>query len=470
MYFCNVMGVNNINIKLKILLIVFLSTMFSGCVKNTPNDCTYFGGKIINPKSDNVVLYKNEIPLDTFFLDKNNSFLGEIPKLHEGLYNFKHGNEEQYIYLNPKDSLLIRLNTWNFDETLVFSGIGAERNNLLIDSFLESEKDRKVFYEYYNLTPPEFNSKIIQAEKVKLDRYNDYVSNHPEESDKFKNIFKIALTYPLYSKVENYPLARSTKSDISENLDFSKYFYKHRDHITLDNDSLMYFYAYRNYVLNHLYNKVNALGYDINSNEFTVNLLKTISTDLNDENSKNSMLRKIFIRHFYWNSSKTINKNTVDTFLKYNTNSNDKKLIINLTSDAEKIKEGTLLEDFKITDYNKTQRSIKKLTKNKKSVLYFWNPKYIGKDFIARRIQYFSEKYPDLRFIGIKINGDNKDRILKLDIKSQYYLELSSKANTFLTSQIPRTILINNKGIVVNSYASLSSRNIFNQIDRLANN
>ena len=462
------MGFLTKNFKLKILIIVFLVAIVTGCDTKPTGNSTYFGGNIINPKSDHVVLYKNEIPIDTFFLDKNNSFLGEIPSLHEGLYNFKHGEEEQYIYLNPKDSLLIRLNTWRFDETLVFSGVGAERNNLLIDSFLESEKDRKVFMKYYDLSPSDFNSKINQAEKLKLDRYEDYVSKHPNETDKFKHIFKIALTYPLYSKVENYPLARSAKSDSNGNLEVDDYFYKHREQIALDNDSLMYFYAYRNYVLNNLYNRVNALGYDINSNEFTIHLLKSISSELNDENSKNSMMRKTFIRHFYWNSSKSINKNTVDTFLKYNTNSTDKNLILNLTSDTEKVNEGALLEDFYITDYNKTRRSVKRLIKNKNTVLYFWNPKFIGKDFIASRIQYFSEKYPNLKFIGVKINGDNKDRIYKLDIKSQYYLESSSKANIFLTSQIPRTILINKKGIVTNSFASLSSRNIFNQIDQLA--
>ena len=182
------------------------------------------------------------------------------------------------------------------------------------------------------------------------------------------------------------------------------------------------------------------------------------------------MLRKIFIRHFYWNSLNTINKNTVDTFLKCNTDSIDKKLIINLTLDVDKIKEGSFLEDFNITDYNKTQRSVNKLIKNENSVLYFWNPKYIGKDLIAKRIQYFSEKHPNLKFIGVKINGDYKDRIYKLDIKSQYYLEKTSKAHTFLTSQIPRTILINKKGVVVNSYASLSSRKIFKQIEDLAKN
>ena len=468
MYFCKRMRVYS-NFGQSIVFILLVSiTVLLGCNHAPVCNSTYFGGKIINPKSNCIILFENEIPLDTFYLDKNNTFLGEIPSLHEGLFNFKHGNEQQYIYLEPKDSLLIRLNTWNFDETLVFSGKGAERNNLLIDSFLESEKERRIFYQYYDLPPTEFSAKVSQVEKVKLDRYNDYINNHPEESDKFNDILKTALTFPLYSKVENYPLAHSAKINHDEHSVINEDFYKHREFISLDNDSLMFFYAYRDYVLSNLYNKVNSLGYDLNSDEFTVNLLKAISAELNDENSRNSMLRKIFIRHFYWKSSRNINKNIVNTYLDLSTNLQDKKLIVNLTSDVKKIVEGELLNDFKIIDYNKSHKSIRRLIKNKKSVLYFWNPEYIGKDFIASRIQYLSEKYPDLKFIGVKIYDDNKERIFKLDIKSQYYLESNSKANSFLTSQLPRTILINKKGVVVNSYASLSSRNIFNQIEELA--
>ena len=468
MYFCIRMRVYS-NFSQSIALIILVSiTVLLGCNNSQVCNSTYFGGKIINPKSNCIILFENEIPLDTFYLDKNNTFLGEIPSLHEGLFNFKHGNEQQYIYLQPKDSLLIRLNTWDFDETLVFSGKGAERNNLLIDSFLESERERRIFFQYYDLSPTEFSAKVSQVEKVKLDRYNDYINNHPEESDKFNDILKTALTFPLYSKVENYPLAHSAKINHDEHSVINKDFYKHREYISLDNDSLMFFYAYRDYVLSNLYNKVNSLGYDLNSDEFTVNLLKEISIELNDENSRNSMLRKIFIRHFYWKSSRKINENIVNTYFDLTTNLEDKKLMLNLTTDVKKIEEGELLNDFKIIDYNKSHKSIRRLIKNKKSVLYFWNPEFIGKDFIASKIQYLSEKYPDLEFIGVRIYDDNKERIFKLDIKSQYYLESNSKANSFLTSQLPRTILINKKGIVVNSYASLSSRKIFNQIEELA--
>ena len=140
------MGIfTNINISNKLLALVSIS-VFIGCESKTVCNSTYFGGKIINPKTNHVVLFENETPIDTFYLDNKNSFLGEITSLNEGLFYFKHGNENQYVYLEPKDSLLIRLNTWNFDETLVFSGKGAEKNNLLIEAQdnLASFKDRNL--------------------------------------------------------------------------------------------------------------------------------------------------------------------------------------------------------------------------------------------------------------------------------------------------------------------------------------
>ena len=213
---------------------------------------------------------------------------------------------------------------------------------------------------------------------------------------------------------------------------------------------------------------MNSLGYEISSDEFTVRLLKTIATELNNRNSINSMLRQTVMTHFYRNSSNYINEEAFSTYLKLSSNKDDKKLVTNLIIDTKKIKEGVILQDFDITDYNRTKRSITSLIKNKNTVLYFWNPEFTSKDFIASRIQYLSKKHTGIKFIGIKIIGDYKDRIHKLDIKSQYYLELDSKANLFLTSKMPRTILINKKGFVTNGFASLSSRKIYKQIEKLA--
>ena len=127
---------------IKYLIPLLLVTLI-GCKNSDNQKPTYFGGKIINPKSDFVILSDNYEFKDTIPLNKNNTFLGNYTNIKEGLYIFYHGNEHQYVFLQPSDSTLIRLNTWDFDESLVFSGSNAEKNNLLIEAFLQYEQDEK---------------------------------------------------------------------------------------------------------------------------------------------------------------------------------------------------------------------------------------------------------------------------------------------------------------------------------------
>ncbi len=117
------------------------------------DDATYFGGQIINPKSSKVYFLKNDKYLDSASLDKNNKFLFKFDKLTPGLYTFSHGNEYQYVYLEQKDSIILRLNTWDFDESLAFIGKGAERNNFLMSLFLYEEDEDRLFRPFYLLPP-----------------------------------------------------------------------------------------------------------------------------------------------------------------------------------------------------------------------------------------------------------------------------------------------------------------------------
>ena len=152
---------------LKYCLSIFIVTTFISCNKDVIN-ATYFGGKIKNPKSNHVVLFNiNNKVIDTLFLNDKNTFLGKYDSLPEGLYHFEHGPENQFIYIEPNDSLLIRLNTWDFDETLVFSGIGAEKNNTLISAYLDMEKEGKEFYSFYQLPPIKFKQKTTELLQIK---------------------------------------------------------------------------------------------------------------------------------------------------------------------------------------------------------------------------------------------------------------------------------------------------------------
>ena len=103
----------------------------------------------------------------------------------------------------------------------------------------------------------------------------------------------------MYTKVENYPMAHSVKMNDDVYDKIGDDFYKHRDQVTLNQDSIMNFYAYRDFIVSNLYNKAYSSGYQISTNEFTSNLLETIAMEIKNENTRNLMLRKTAISYFF---------------------------------------------------------------------------------------------------------------------------------------------------------------------------
>lgn len=460
-------------VKIKSLFLCITLLVVIGCNSNKISEGSYFGGKIINPKSDHVVLYSMDRVIDTFFLDKNNRFLKKLDKLNEGLYYFIHGIENQHIYLEPKDSLILRINSWDFDESLVYTGRGAERNNILIDCFLEDEKDKVTFYEYYKLNPENFKYKLDSIISKKLITYQNYLESHPEETDGFKEVLKVALTYPVFARAEKYPLLNARYSDTNEYPILSDNFYNYRNNIDITKDSLMYYRPYSQYIRNYLYNQTYALGHQPTKNRyatnFTVDLLKTIGETLKSESSRNAFLKQTVISHFYNNSSCKIDNEPFNEFFKLSTNKHDLLVVKNLLNDTRAVSRNKQIPNFKVTDYLNNKSDIKKLIKGENTFIFFWNDTYVSQSYLTSRINYLKNSYPNIHFILIKIDGKKSDRIETLDIKNQYYLDTQSEAHQFLTSKMPRSILINNDGKVVNGYASISSYNVKKYLEDLNN-
>ncbi|HFS67210.1 MAG TPA: hypothetical protein ENK67_03265, partial [Flavobacteriia bacterium] len=129
-----------------------------GCNKKKVSTA-YFTGQIVNPKEKQLHLYKKNKEIKNVVLNNEHNFHIKLDSVKGDLYTFKHGNELQYIYLSPNDSLVMRLNTWDFDESLIFSGKGAIKNNFLMHLFLENEKQEKLFYSYSTLNEEDFLKK-----------------------------------------------------------------------------------------------------------------------------------------------------------------------------------------------------------------------------------------------------------------------------------------------------------------------
>ena len=446
--------------------------LLAGCAPEKSSNATYFGGKIINPKTNFVILYNKEKVVDTLFLNEHNKFFGKYENLGKGFYHFEHGNEYQNIYLVPNDSILIRLNTWDFDETLVFSGIGAEKNNILIDCFLESEREYKneKLYSFYALDSKNFKEKMDSVLIIKQEKMDDFTAKNTAVNDDYLEVLKVATKYPIYTRFEKYARIHRKMNRLSSNPILGNTFYDYRKDTDINKVHLMYMETYSSYVVHRLYNDVYAQGTDVSSKEFTTKLLNSINQNIKSEPHRNVFLKRATLNEFQSNSSCAYNKKSFDAFVQLSSNEKDKDFFKRLINDIKTLHGGSKLTDFNVTDYLNTKRSIKELTKNKNSVVYFWNPKYIDEYSLVMRLRYLTKRFPNVKFIGVKIAHINNDHVKGIDIKSQYYLESDSDAQLFLTSKSPRTLLINKKGKIVNGFATITSYKFNKQVEYLQKN
>lgn len=442
-------------------LLLILSILLANCASKDKDNYTYFGGKIINPKSDFVLLYKKHKLIDSIKLTNKNTFMSKLKNIKPGLYFFKHGLEHQYVYLEPKDSLLIRLNTWGFDESLVFSGTSSEKNNVLIETFSQNEEDDKEFLEYYKLNTKEFKRKIDSTKQEKDKILTEFKHNNPNLSKDFITILDIALTYPVYTKSENFVRENSIKT-IPEIIDNS--FLSHRKESSINKDSLMFYIPYRNYVYAHLYSDIFKKQLKKNSNAFTIALLKNINSKITSEKQRNRLLKHITTRDFYNRSNGNINKETFDIYFSLSTNEKDKKIIKDLIQDIKKIKKSEKTPSFTLRKANGELTEIETLIKDKKTLIYFKGKTKCSDEWLSSRLNYLIKKNKNTQFL---IVNNNDQFIHKLNIEYQYSLNKESKAYNFLNCRFPRVLLINKKGFIENSFASLSSDKIEKQISDL---
>lgn len=457
------------NTLLKYIFLLAPFIFISSCTPTNKDAISYFGGKIINPKSGFVLLYHEDALIDSLTLDKEDTFIGSYKNFKEGLYSFKHGNEHQYVYFEPKDSILIRLNTWDFDETLVFSGLGAHKNNILIDWFLEGEREYKNadLLNMFRLKPTIFKSKMDSLLNVRQQKIDLFKADNNDLPKEYLMVLDIIVNYPIYIRFEEYPMYQKHYNQTKYFPEIAPDFYNFRKNININNHSLKYFSPLNNYITYRLYNTTYKKGFSSNSNEFTEALLNTIAENITDEKLKNIFLYKMLLNNFLNKSSCNLNKNNFNTYFKLSSDIEGKKQAQKILNDVKNLHAGEMLEDFKITDYLKTKRSVQKITKNKNSVVYFWNPTYISNARLIKRTDYLIKKFPKVNFILVKITDIDSDYVHGIDIKKQYYLEDSSKANHFLTCKIPRALLINEKGSIVNGYANISSPLFNKQVEKL---
>jgi thiol-disulfide isomerase/thioredoxin len=104
-------------------------------------------GKITNPTGDKIFVFERKIEnnrmtikyLDSATLSADGAFVLKTTVDKTTKLVFSDGNEQMEMLLSPSDNMELTLNTKYFDETMRYTGVGAEKNNAIVALYLIEE-------------------------------------------------------------------------------------------------------------------------------------------------------------------------------------------------------------------------------------------------------------------------------------------------------------------------------------------
>lgn len=447
----------------KLLTLLLIAFVTFSCKKkdNNQSKTTWISGQIVNPKLDYVIFLQGGTVLDTVPLDSENFFSFHSDDMKEGLYVIRH-YETQVFYVNPGDSLLLHLNTMDFDESLNYSGRGAAKNNLLMDFFLANERENKEISKWYTFSPEEYTAKIDSLRDVKLQEFEEYIANN-EVSEQFKEVALASINYDYYSKKELYATANKKRLGT---LDDS--FYSYRKDIDYGNEGLRFYYPYYRFMIHHLDNlMVSKFPFGVNrtSYEFSVDKLRAIDSLYSNDSIRNILSRFTALRYFYNAKEAEGQKELLDLFEKINNNKRHKEEISQLSASSINMAQGRVIPDVSLLTMENTVVTLHEIIK-RPTVLYFWNDSSTDQATNNHnRALELKSKYPEYDFLGINTDNHfrrwrNKVKNLKYDSEMEFQLENADESKkTLVLGFMNKAIILDKDQTILDGSSNLFNSN-----------
>jgi hypothetical protein len=447
------------------LVSFFSISCFISCdKKHSDSDYTaYFGGEVLNPETNYVLFMKDNDLIDTIFLDKNNRFLHKFDSLSPGLYTFKHQPEYQYVYFDKNDSLMVIINSRDFDNSIVFCGRGDEKNNYLMEMYLSNEKDRSNMYDVFFRSSDEFIKNIDSSYASRKKIYEKHKVGCGW-SESFDTLAKASLNFPHYFKKEVYPYAH--KFITGENIikELPKNYYNHRKNVDFNNAIFANYSPYIDYVTSLLNNITftESKG-DINESDLENNIKKLNIADtlIKNQKIKNTVLNGLTLRYLMKEQNLYNNNAFIKRYLELST---DKKMQVDIKKIEKsiyKLSIGNKLPNEKFVNEKNEPVSLEKLIK-KQTVIFFCNlgiPSHLNS--VHKKVFNLKEKYPNVDFIAINIDDTYDDWKKKLDefdhknIVEIHAVDPEALKEDLIIYKIHRTLILNPDGTIKHGFTNL---------------
>ncbi len=448
-----------------------MSTITSCSDSSENGSSVFFGGEIVNPTSDYVVLYHNDSYVDSVKLDDKNRFSFKLNDIEDGLYHFNHTPQYQYIYLEKGDSLLARLNTVEFDESLVYSGRGSEVNNFMTEMYLTYEKEEDLVKSYYPLRPEVFNKKIDSLRAIKVNLLKDLEADNLL-STKSLGMAEAFIDYHSYISKEKYPFYHKKKTGEETIHELGEDFYGYRKKIDFNNKDLTYFRPYFDFMKWHFGNMSymtcledcstdkKPVSNRLHFNKHKLTLVDSIVTqpELRNILFRNVAMDYLLVEHTPSDEATIF----IDKFKSLSTNEEHQEEIDLLYNGIKNLQPNTTLPNIVVKNFSDEEVSLKDLANKKKStVFYFWTADQ-KRHFINvnKHIITLEEKYPHYNFVGINLKTSHSQwkQLMdeyKLDKNKQFYGENFKELQMAMIIDGLNKCVIAKDTIVVDGFANI---------------
>ena len=452
---------------IKFIFYTCLSITIFGCKKQNGDGeyVAYFGGEIVNPNSRIVLFCKDDNVIDTIKLDKNNRFFIKFDSLAPGMYSFKHEPEYQYVYFDKNDSIMVRVNSNDFDNSLMYCGRGDLKNNFLMDLYLKNEKDKNKMFEVFEYDINKFNKNIDSSYQV-TQKYFEKKKQEIQWDDDFDQYAKAAMDFHYYSKKELYPTIHKirTGKDVYEVIPNG--YYDFRKNIDYNNENLSSFAPFVMYLHNML-NNMGSINYHNHFSEAdialktNINKLNIADTLIKNEKLKNIILNNIAFGYLLEDQNMINNKTFLDTYHKYSTDKSSKNEINKISNAIQLMKIGASLPEVMLLN-QKDEKVSSNSFANKKTVIFFWTARaYTHFEAVHKKIIEFKKQYPDYQFVAVNLNDTQNEwkKILKtynlpgiIELRCDDFKDIKEK---WAINKIHRTIILDQKGKIKNAFTNI---------------
>lgn len=445
----------------KLLLVCCLGFLISCNLEQNKEVQTWFGGEIINPQSDYVVLTKDNVVIDTIPLDRNNFFKYELTDVEPGLYSFVH-REYQLVHIEPGDSIMLRVNTVEFDESLAYSGKGSEKNNFLIDMFLHNEQESKFMPNYYQKDAATFGQALDSMRSVRLKQLNEFNSKN-QSSERFKAIAQASIDFDFYAKKEMYPFGHYGSNHLENMTNLPSDFYAYRNNLDYGNHDIFTYYPYYRFLTVHLDNLayttyMNRAKFDRNSEIHIRTKLALIDSIITHDSLKDNLMYAS-ARRFVLNSVDSTKNNTIATTFLNNSQSgakqNEFKKLLNTCNNMVP---GNTVPNQVIVTTDNTLKDLHSII-NKPTVLFFWTSSSSRHNKrIHSKAAEMKEKYPEFNFYGFCLDSNPK-KWLKLVASRAYNKDTEFRFDNPEKAENELVIINPNKAIIVDASGKVVENN-----------